>query len=77
MEFKKCARCGCFFVTDGDVCINCMPKDRLDIFKLQSYLENSQNNTVDAISIDTGISAKNVERYLNYLNNNSFPNLNL
>ena len=77
MEFKKCARCGCFFVTDGEVCTNCMPKDRLDIFKLQSYLENSQNSTVDTISIDTGISIKNVERYMSYLNNNSFPNLNL
>ena len=77
MEFKKCARCGCFFVTDGEVCSNCMPKDRLDIFKLQTYLEESKNNSVDTIAINTGISTKNVERYLEYLNNNAFPNLKL
>ena len=77
MEFKKCARCGCFFVTDGEVCASCMPKDRLDLYKLQTYLEESKNFSVDCISINTGISSRNVERYLGYLNSNSFPNLNL
>ena len=65
MEFKRCARCGCFFVTDGDVCNNCMPKDRLDISKLKDYFEENPNTSVDVISINTGISAKNVNRYIN------------
>ena len=69
MEFKKCARCGCFFVTDGDVCSNCMPKDRLDISKLRDYFEENENTSVDTISIDTGISTKNLTRYLS---NNKF-----
>lgn len=77
MEFKKCARCGCFFVTEGEVCTNCMPKDRLDIYKMQSYLEENQNSSIDTISMDTGISTKNLERYFGYLNNNSFPKLNV
>lgn len=77
MEFKKCERCGCFFVTEGQVCSNCMPKDRLDIFKIQSYLEENQGSSVDNVSINTGISKKNVERYFGYLNSNSFPKLNL
>ena len=65
MEFKRCARCGTFFVTDGDVCQNCMPKDRLDIVKFKDYVENNTNATPDSISINTGISVKNVNRYLN------------
>ncbi len=75
MEFKKCARCGCFFVTDGDVCTSCMPKDRLDIFKLKNYFEENNNySSVQNISISTGISAKNVSRYIN---NGNFPNISL
>ena len=76
MEFKKCARCGCFFVTEGDVCSNCLPKDRLDIFKVQNYLEDNQGSSVDNVSINTGISTKNVERYFEYFNTNTFPSLN-
>lgn len=65
MEFKKCARCGSFYVTDGDVCQNCMPKDRLDILKFNNYVENNSGVSADSISINTGISLKNVNRYLN------------
>lgn len=64
MEFRKCARCGSFFVTDGDVCLNCMPKDRLDIIKFNDYVQNNQNVSADSISINTGISLKNVNRFL-------------
>ena len=39
MEFKKCARCGCFFMSDDSVCCNCKPKDKFDTIKLQNYLE--------------------------------------
>lgn len=74
MEFKRCARCGCFFVTDGDVCNNCMPKDRLDISKLKDYFEENSTTSVDVISINTGISEKNVSRYIS---NGNFPNINL
>lgn len=65
MEFKRCVRCGTFFVTDGDICQNCMPKDRLDIVKFKDYVENNTNASADSISINTGISVKNVNRYLN------------
>ncbi len=74
MEFKRCARCGCFFVTDGEVCNNCAPKDRLDMFKVQNYFEENSDNSIDTISVNTGVSAKNVSRYLN---SQSFPNVNL
>jgi len=65
MEFKKCVRCGSFFVTDGEICQNCVPKDRLDFLKFNNYVQNSQNISADSISINTGISLKNVNRFLN------------
>ena len=74
MEFKKCARCGSFFVTEGDVCQNCMPKDKLDRFKFQDYIENNVDVSANDISINTGISMRNVNRYLSQNNN---QNINL
>ena len=70
MEFKKCVRCGSFFVTDGDVCQNCMPKDRLEHLKFQNYIDNNLQDTADTISLNTGISIRNVNRYLNQNGNN-------
>lgn len=68
MEFKKCVRCGSFFVTDGEVCQNCIPKDRLERLKFEDYIENNSGNSADDISINTGISTRNVNRYLNQNN---------
>ena len=65
MEFKRCVRCGGFFVTEGDVCGVCMPKDRLDMYKFNDYTQNTQDMSADSISVNTGISLKNVNRYLN------------
>ena len=33
MQFNKCSRCGCFFVSNGDVCPNCAPKDNFEMNK--------------------------------------------
>lgn len=66
MEFKRCARCGCFFVTEGDVCSICSPKDRLDMHKVQNYFEETSDNSTYNIAISTGVSEKNVSRYLNF-----------
>ena len=35
MDFKKCERCGCFFVNDSTVCCSCETKDNLEILKLK------------------------------------------
>ncbi len=64
MQFKKCSRCGCFFVNNGDVCPNCEPKDIFEMGKLKSFLEDSNSNySMESISFDTGISEKNLSRY--------------
>ena len=65
MEFKKCERCGCFFASNDTICQNCTPKDNFEKAKLKTYLENENcSNSIDSISIDTGISVKNLNRHL-------------
>ncbi len=65
MEFKKCVRCGNFFVTEGEVCQCCLPKDKVDLMKFQDYVNRVSGDSASNISINTGISMKNVNRYLN------------
>lgn len=66
MEFKKCARCGCFFVSNNNICCNCEPKDTLELSKLNNYIEkNGNQNSLDEISVSTGISINNLNRYIN------------
>lgn len=64
MQFNKCSRCGCFFVSSGDVCPNCQPKDNFEMNKLKEFLDNSDTNySMDTISYGTGISIQNLNRY--------------
>lgn len=73
MEFKKCNRCGCFFMSENNVCENCAPKDRFEMSKLRSYFDSDNySNSINSISIDTGISVKNLNRYFE---NNEFSKL--
>lgn len=65
MEFKKCERCGCFFLSESTVCENCMPKDNFEMSKLRNYFDGENySSSINSISIDTGISVKNLNRYL-------------
>lgn len=75
MELKKCNRCGCFYVSENEVCNNCLPKDNLEIAKLNNYIEQNGNEySLDDLSVSTGISARNLNRYIN--NNGININLN-
>ena len=66
MELNKCKRCGAFFVSSNCVCPNCEPKDNAEIFKLKYFLEeNDCPNSIESLSCDTGISVKNLNRFLN------------
>ncbi len=65
MEFKKCVRCGCFFMSDNDVCCNCQSKDKMDISKLNSILdEDNTFNSIQDLSIVSGINASNLNRFI-------------
>ena len=65
MELKKCKRCGAFFVSGEYVCPNCAPKDSAELFKLKSYLsENEYSGSIENLACSTGISVKNLNRYI-------------
>ena len=66
MELKRCARCGSFFASDFDVCQACNKKDNADVLKLRTFLEYQENEfkDKDELSMYTGISIKNINRYL-------------
>ena len=75
MEFKKCERCGCFFASTSNICDNCIAKDNMDISKLKNYFENNDNvPNFGTIISETGISEKNLNRYLQ--NNDFIENQN-
>lgn len=65
---KKCVRCGCLFTSAGDVCSGCVRKDNIDLFKLKNFIEGEYNsNTTKQQCINTtGISNKNLSRFLSY-----------
>lgn len=66
MELKRCNRCGCFYDSNSNICSNCEPKDNLEIAKLNNYIEKYGNNySLDEISVSTGISLRNLNRYIN------------
>ena len=69
MEFKKCERCGCFFDSNDVVCGNCLTKERFEISKFKSYINDNNIVSIDSlnnISIETGISPKSLNRFLSY-----------
>lgn len=68
MEIKRCARCGGFFETVNEVCNGCVAKDNKDMGKLKNYLEGYSYGekalTREELSFGTGITMKNLNRYL-------------
>lgn len=74
MEFKKCTRCGCFFMSNNDICCNCEERDKLDIAKLNYILdENSTFNSIQDLSIASGVTFNNLNRFIQ---NNKIAGLN-
>lgn len=65
MNLNKCERCGCFFIVENAVCPNCQTKDNNEISQLKNFLaENDSNISIEELSLSTGISVKNVNRFL-------------
>ena len=68
MEAIKCSRCGAFYTNGGHVCPKCTDKDNLELSTFKNYVENNgvELKSLNQISISTGISEKNLNRFLNY-----------
>lgn len=72
MDFKKCSRCGNFYISNGLVCPKCQPKDDFEFSSFKSYVaENGLGSSIDEISGKTGISVKNLNRFIEYNNSSS------
>ena len=67
MELNRCSRCGSFYISDGNVCPKCSTKDIFEFSTFKSYVqENGFDNSLNTISEQTGISVKNLNRFLEY-----------
>lgn len=79
MNFNKCSRCGGFFIADGNTCPNCLQKDQMEMIRLENFIEENPNTTfsVSDIAINTGISDKNLNRFLENKQFNDFINKNI
>ena len=65
MDFKRCNRCGNFFMSDNDTCYNCEIKDKADIAKLNNILESSNGiNSVNELSANSGVNPTNINRFI-------------
>jgi len=65
MELNKCKRCGAFFASLDSVCPNCKTKDLGDLSRLKEFLaENDLPSSMDVLSYETGISIKNLNRFM-------------
>ena len=67
MELNRCSRCGNFYVAEGNVCPKCSTKDGFEFSTFKTYIqENGLEDSLNTISNDTGISVKNLNRFLGY-----------
>lgn len=67
VEAKKCARCGCMYIAENEVCGKCQEKDGADLYRLKGFFEKEVGGmTQNELSIATGISRKNLSRFLSY-----------
>ena len=68
MEVVKCSRCGAFYINNGNVCSKCTAKDNFELSQFKNFVEENglQINNLNQVSTQTGISEKNLNRFLNY-----------
>ena len=68
MEVTRCSRCGAFYTNNGYVCSKCASKDNLELSTFKSFVEENglEIKYLSQISSETGISEKNLNRFLNY-----------
>lgn len=68
IQARKCARCGAMYIAETEVCSKCQIKDGADLYKLKGFLEGGLNEpiTQGELSIATGISNRNLARFLGY-----------
>ena len=68
MEVGRCSRCGAFYTSGGYVCPKCTSKDNFELSQFKNYIEEniSEVNSLNQVSTQTGITEKNINRFLGY-----------
>ena len=68
MEVVRCSRCGAFYTNGGYVCSRCTDKDNLELSTFKNFVEENgvDVKSINQVSSFTGISEKNLNRFLNY-----------
>ena len=68
MEVVRCSRCGAFYTNGGYVCPKCSDKDNFELTTFKNFVEeNGVNvNSLNQVSISTGITEQNLNRFLGY-----------
>ena len=68
MEAIRCSRCGAFYTNGGYVCSKCADKDNFELNTFKNFVDENGINvqSLNQISISTGISEKNLNRFLGY-----------
>ena len=68
MEVVRCSRCGAFYTNGGYVCPKCTDKDNFELLTFKNFVEENgvDIKSINQISVSTGISEKNLNRFLNY-----------
>lgn len=68
MDVKRCSRCGAFYTNDGYVCTKCTNKDNFELNEFKNFVEERgiEFNSLSEIALETGISEKNLYRFLEY-----------
>ena len=76
MNFNRSSRCGGFFMSEGNTCPSCLQKDQLEMSRLENFImENSNTNlNLEDIASNTGISNKNLNRFLSQEQFSNFVN---
>ena len=68
MEVVRCSRCGAFYTNGGYVCSKCTEKDNFELSTFKNYVEENgvELESLSQVSKYTGISEKNLNRFLDY-----------
>lgn len=68
MELVRCSRCGAFYTNNGNVCPKCTEKDNIELSTFKNFVEQNgvEIQSLNQVSVSTGISEKNLNRFLNY-----------
>ena len=68
MELTRCSRCGVFYSNGGYVCSKCSDRDNFELTTFKNFVEENgvDIQSLSEVAVSTGISEKNLNRFLNY-----------